>query len=153
MQILLVLASSCKSSMGDFLDIPGSSDVVGRLPGSNVYHLVRKQINDNRMDLVSICGNLEGDTIASPKMDPEFPTLKKANNDGLRLCETCKTNLRMYADEEINTCTVCNRVSVLTTDIFRTITIPEGPNSGSEGSICKPCRLEIVTINEPTLSE
>lgn len=139
--------------MGNFIDIPGPKDVVGRLPSSNVYHILRKQINDDRMDLISICGNLEGDTIAKPKTEPEYSTLSEANSKNLRLCETCKANLKMYSGEKVNECVVCGRINLLTQDIFRDITIPKGSDEGEDVSICKPCRIEIVTINRPALSE
>ena len=75
----------------------------------------------------------------SKKTNYDIITISKAESDGIRLCEMCKTYLRNHTDIDARECAVCDRVSVLNTDEYATIELDHGPHTGDSVALCESC--------------
>jgi len=120
-------------------ELPDIDTDVGSLDESNVYHLLQIRFDHEALGKRSICGNLEGFSINSDNTEYEIMTLSKAESDGLRLCEMCKTYLKNHLDEDVKECSVCDRVSVLNTDEYVSIELDYGPHNGRSVALCESC--------------
>lgn len=120
-------------------ELPNIDTEVGSLEESNVYHLLQTRFEHEALGKRSLCGNLEGFSINSDNTEYEIMTLSKAETDGLRLCEMCKTYLKQHTGTEIKECSVCDRINVLNTDEYTSIKLDHGPHTGEPAQLCESC--------------
>lgn len=120
-------------------------DEVVVIGDSTTFHILVEAKASIMRNIKPACGNVK---VMRGKSESTRMSVEKALGESKRPCKNCIKWLDRTFDAEVNTCKLCDRLSLLNSEEYKEYAIDYSYDGGRKVHVCHKCSVELGIVDQ-----